>query len=101
MAFLRHILFVIIWACTLGRHHFWLLPNLTEDVGFLDSFWPIYQYEYKGPAPAEPPDVDSKSTNDEAANKESRKMSSEQGDNGDNNGNGFELVDHPNKEKQS
>jgi translocation protein SEC62 len=26
----------------------WLLPNLTEDVGFFASFWPLYKYEYKG-----------------------------------------------------
>lgn len=48
----------------MGKHHLWILPNLTEDVGFLASFWPLYtvsvicvvatimmyfsQYEYKG-----------------------------------------------------
>ncbi|KAM7312420.1 hypothetical protein ISCGN_009325 [Ixodes scapularis] len=89
LAFLRHVLFVVIWAVTLGRHHFWLLPNLTEDVGFLDSFWPIYQYEYRGPAKAAnedgpPGDDDAKPDQPEAGD-----------------GNGFELLDHPDKEKQS
>lgn len=28
---------------TASRHHVWLFPNLTEDVGFWASFWPLYQ----------------------------------------------------------
>jgi translocation protein SEC62 len=48
LAVLRFILFYLIWILSLGKHHFWLLPNLTEDVGFFASFWPLYQYEYKG-----------------------------------------------------
>lgn len=45
----RCILFLIIWLITGGRHHFWFLPNLTADVGFIDSFRPLYTHEYKGP----------------------------------------------------
>ncbi|KAL7631589.1 UNVERIFIED_CONTAM: hypothetical protein RMT77_018106 [Armadillidium vulgare] len=48
LAVLRFIIFMIIWVLSLGRHHFWILPNLTEDVGFFASFWPLYHYEYKG-----------------------------------------------------
>lgn len=48
LAILRIIVFCLLWGLTLGKHHLWLFPNLTEDVGFLASFWPIYQYEYKG-----------------------------------------------------
>ncbi|KAL0268422.1 UNVERIFIED_CONTAM: hypothetical protein PYX00_010375 [Menopon gallinae] len=44
----RLIVFCILWSLTFGKHHLWLLPNLTEDVGFFASFWPLYQYEYKG-----------------------------------------------------
>ena len=40
----RLILFCCIWCLTLGRHHFWFLPNLTEDVGFFDSFKPLYKH---------------------------------------------------------
>lgn len=43
----RLILFCIIWVLTMGKHHFWLLPNLTEDVGFLESFRPLYKHESK------------------------------------------------------
>ncbi|XP_034951375.1 translocation protein SEC62 [Chelonus insularis] len=49
LAIIRIIVFCLIWVLTLGRHHFWLLPNLAEDVGFFASFWPLYQYEYYGP----------------------------------------------------
>lgn len=45
----RTIVFCFLWIVTLGRHHLWLFPNLTEDVGFLASFWPLYKYEYKPP----------------------------------------------------
>ena len=24
------------------------MPNLTEDVGFIKSFWPLYKYTYTG-----------------------------------------------------
>jgi len=46
LALVRTIIFGIIWGCTLGRHKLWILPNLTEDCGFLDSFKPFYTYEY-------------------------------------------------------
>uniref|UniRef100_H0WZK0 Translocation protein SEC62 n=1 Tax=Otolemur garnettii TaxID=30611 RepID=H0WZK0_OTOGA len=49
LAVARCILFLIIWLITGGRHHFWFLPNLTADVGFVDSFRPLYTHEYKGP----------------------------------------------------
>lgn len=32
---------------TASKHHFWLFPNLTEDVGFFESFWPLYKHDYK------------------------------------------------------
>ncbi|XP_073435004.1 translocation protein SEC62 [Dendrobates tinctorius] len=48
LAVARCILFLIIWLLTGGRHHFWFLPNLTADVGFIDSFRPLYTHEYKG-----------------------------------------------------
>uniref|UniRef100_A0A7G3APF3 Translocation protein SEC62 n=1 Tax=Lutzomyia longipalpis TaxID=7200 RepID=A0A7G3APF3_LUTLO len=48
LAVLRFIVFCLVWVATGSKHHFWLFPNLTEDVGFLASFWPIYKHEYKG-----------------------------------------------------
>lgn len=43
LAVLKYIVFGAVWAATFGRVHFWLLPNLTEDVGFLESFVPVYK----------------------------------------------------------
>uniref|UniRef100_A0A6A7FNJ5 Translocation protein SEC62 n=1 Tax=Hirondellea gigas TaxID=1518452 RepID=A0A6A7FNJ5_9CRUS len=48
LAVIRFVVFLIIWVLSMGRHHLWLLPNLTEDVGFFASFWPLYHYEYRG-----------------------------------------------------
>ncbi|KAJ8959053.1 hypothetical protein NQ318_022308 [Aromia moschata] len=50
LAVIRLIIFCLIWMVTLGKHHLWILPNLTEDVGFFASFWPLYTYQYKGNA---------------------------------------------------
>ncbi|CAP23445.2 Protein CBG03222 [Caenorhabditis briggsae] len=47
-AILRTILFGIIYAATFGKHKLWILPNLTEDCGVLESFQPWYTYEYCG-----------------------------------------------------
>ncbi|MCL4125969.1 UNVERIFIED_CONTAM: hypothetical protein GTU68_003295 [Idotea baltica] len=49
LAVLRFIIFVLIWTLSLGRHHFWILPNLTEDVGFFASFWPLYHVSSSSP----------------------------------------------------
>lgn len=40
---IRLIVFTLVWLVTYGKLHFWLLPNLTEDVGFFASFWPLYE----------------------------------------------------------
>ncbi|CAD5115854.1 DgyrCDS4794 [Dimorphilus gyrociliatus] len=39
---LRAIIFVIVWTSTRGKYHLWILPNLTEDCGFVESFIPMY-----------------------------------------------------------
>ncbi|XP_026061671.1 translocation protein SEC62 isoform X1 [Carassius auratus] len=68
LAVARCILFLIIWLVTGGRHHFWLLPNLTADVGFIDSFRPLYTHEYKGPRSSS-----KKSSSEKSDNKDSSK----------------------------
>lgn len=42
LAIIKYITFAIVWCVTIGKIRFWLLPNLTEDVGFIDSFIPFY-----------------------------------------------------------
>ena len=43
LAVLKYILFAFIWIATVGKIRFWLLPNFSEDVSFLDSFRPLYK----------------------------------------------------------
>lgn len=47
LAVVRAIVFAIVWLFTGGKHHFWIFPNLTEDVGFFASFQPLYHHEYR------------------------------------------------------
>jgi len=49
LAILRTILFALIWLFSGGQHHLWIFPNLTEDVGPIESFMPLYTYKYTGP----------------------------------------------------
>jgi len=32
----------MVWGCTMGKIHFWLFPNLNEDLGVIESFKPLY-----------------------------------------------------------
>ena len=43
----RVILFGLVWGVTFGKHHLWIFPNLTEDVGIIESFLPLYQHDVK------------------------------------------------------
>ncbi|CAF3608796.1 unnamed protein product [Rotaria socialis] len=42
LAVVKYIIFAGVWVLTMGKIKFWLLPNLTEDVGFIESFIPLY-----------------------------------------------------------
>ena len=42
LAVFKYILFAFVWTVTVGNVKFWLFPNLTEDVGFFESFLPVY-----------------------------------------------------------
>ena len=44
----RYIIYGILWVFTMGKLHFWLLPNLTAECGFFESFVPVYEYEFRG-----------------------------------------------------
>jgi len=45
---LKYIMFALLFALSAGKLSFWLFPNLTEDVGFMESFMPLYDYTYTG-----------------------------------------------------
>lgn len=44
----RYVIYGFLWLCTMGKLNFWMLPNLTAECGFLESFVPLYEYEMKG-----------------------------------------------------
>lgn len=48
LAVVKYIIFAGVWLLTMGKIKFWLLPNLTEDVGFFDSFAPLYTLDVAG-----------------------------------------------------
>ena len=48
LAVVKYIIFAGVWLLTMGKIKFWLLPNLTEDVGFFDSFVPLYLLDVTG-----------------------------------------------------
>ncbi|KAL5281791.1 SEC62 family protein [Megaselia abdita] len=50
---IRFIVFIIVYLASLSKLHFWIFPNLTEDVGFLASFWPLYEAKYENEAQTE------------------------------------------------
>ncbi|XP_061835830.1 translocation protein SEC62 [Nerophis lumbriciformis] len=85
LAVARCILFLLIWLVTGGRHHFWFLPNLTADVGFIDSFRPLYTHEYKGPrggAKKGNKDEGQKSDSDDKSDSEKKDEEEEEEDEG-------------------
>ena len=43
----RVVLYYLLYAVSLGKWHFWLLPNLHEDCGVIESFMPLYSFEAK------------------------------------------------------
>lgn len=47
LAAFKYVLFAFIWILTTGKVSFWLFPNLTEDVGFFESFVPVYKCNLK------------------------------------------------------
>ncbi|XP_065842316.1 translocation protein SEC62-like isoform X2 [Oscarella lobularis] len=47
VALLRYVVFGGVWLITHGTHNFWILPNLTEDCGFWESFKPAYKIDYQ------------------------------------------------------
>ncbi|KAG5676845.1 hypothetical protein PVAND_006652 [Polypedilum vanderplanki] len=86
----RFILFCTIWICTGGKHHFWFLLNLTEDVGFIDSFKPLYKHDY----------IDSSDTKNKK-DKDKKKKKKKDSDDESGNNKESELVDTKAKESET
>merc|ERR1712203_559590 len=65
LAIIKYIIFVIVFIFTPGKLKLWIFPNLTEDVGFFESFWPIYDYTYTGAVRSKAKDSDDEESDDE------------------------------------
>ena len=65
-------------------YRFWILPNLTKDVGFLKSFWPLYDYTYTGEYIGD---------NSEEEEEGAKKIAHEDSDSNESGKSGFEFVD--------
>jgi len=65
LAIIKYIIFLSLFLGTVGKLKFWIFPNLTEDVGFFESFWPIYVYTYHGPKKEHDSDEEESSSEEE------------------------------------
>lgn len=95
------VVFAVVWAVTFGRHHLWILPNLTEDVGFLESFWPLYKHEHKSKETESEIDNDQEDEKGKKGEKEAEKEADRESEaesvatteSGGRSANGFEILD--------
>ena len=71
LAIVKYIIFVILFIGTRGKLKFWIFPNLTEDVGFFESFVPAYVYTYDKPKKAK--DSDDEESSEEEDDDEDEK----------------------------
>merc|ERR1712150_189483 len=88
---IKYIMFALLFALSAGKLSFWLFPNLTEDVGFLESFMPLYYYTYTGKSllgrkKKKAKDSDDEESDNEESDDSTSKASSKTGKD-------FEMVD--------
>lgn len=70
LAIIKYILFVLLFILTGGKLKLWIFPNLTEDVGFFESFVPAYVYTYD--KPKKDKDSDDEESSDEEEEEEEK-----------------------------
>jgi len=78
LAIIKYILFVILFILTGGKLKLWIFPNLTEDVGFFESFVPAYVYTYD--KPKKDKDSDDEESSDEEEEEEEKEDGGREGD---------------------
>ncbi|KAH3822140.1 hypothetical protein DPMN_123910 [Dreissena polymorpha] len=93
---LRVIIFSIIWTLTLGKHHLWIFPNLTEDVGVLESFKPLYKHDKYPPPEIEEEMKKEKKKKEEDEVKEEEEVSENEEEEEEKNED-FEMVEDKNE----
>ena len=85
LAVIKYIVFLILFVVTAGKLRFWIFPNLTEDVGFFESFWPVYEYTYTGRRKKDK-DSDDESDDDDDDEDDEDDDKNEEGNDGDKEG---------------
>merc|ERR1712181_129367 len=70
LAVIKYIVFALVFIFTTGKLKLWIFPNLTEDVGFFESFWPIYVYTYARPKKEKDSDDEESSDEEDEDEKE-------------------------------
>jgi len=70
IAIFKYILFGALFILSGGKLNFWLFPNLTEDVGFFESFMPLYDYTYTGSSSKKKKGKKAKDSDDEESDDE-------------------------------
>lgn len=63
-------MFGLLWGLTFGKLKFWLLPNLTADCGFVESFIPVYEYTTTNQETSEENVQNTKDESDKVADEE-------------------------------
>merc|ERR1712129_156052 len=92
LAAVKSLVFSILYLLSGRKFRFWLMPNLTKDVGFINSFWPLYDYTYTGEVVAcEDETVEEVETL--VPRDESRKRELEESDSGESNKSSFEIIE--------
>jgi len=108
LGIVKYIIFAILFALSGGKLKFWIFPNLTEDVGFFESFRPLYDYTYTGKVRTKAKDSDDEEEDDEEEEEEENenKSAAEQADHSESEdssrksstGKDFEMVEGNNTE---
>merc|ERR1712029_1069234 len=81
---IKYLLFSLLYIFSAKKLWFWIMPNLTKDVGFIKSFWPLYEYTYTGEYIGD---------NTEEEENEAKKIVHEDSDSNESGKSGFEFVD--------
>ena len=69
------------------------MPNLTKDVAFLASFWPLYDYTYTGEVNEEDAEDDAAQFQSEEPNTNTDNAVHEESDSNESGKSGFEFVE--------
>jgi len=89
---LKYLIFAVLYLLSARKFRFWIMPNLTKDVGFMASFWPLYEYTYTGEVIEEVGDENDKILDEESTEKNGN-AENEESDSNESGKSGFEFIE--------